>query len=79
MQRHKLKILPEYFDYVCTGEKSFEIRKNDRGFKVGDLLELHEYIPEKDEFTGRVVVREVTYMTDYAQKENYVVMAIDIA
>lgn len=36
-------------------------------------------IPEKDEFTGRVVVREVTYMTDYAQKENYVVMAIDIA
>ncbi|MEC1440531.1 DUF3850 domain-containing protein [Bacillus sonorensis] len=79
MQRHKLKILPEYFDYVYSGEKSFEIRRNDRGFKVGDLLELHEYIPEKNEFTGRVVVREVTYMTDYAQKENYVVMAIDIA
>ncbi|MGG4123635.1 ASCH/PUA domain-containing protein [Bacillus licheniformis] len=75
--RHQLKILPEYFDRVCTGEKTFEIRKNDRGFKVGDLLELYEYIPEKDEYTGRVMVREVTYMTDYAQKDNYVVMAIN--
>ncbi|KAA6451300.1 MULTISPECIES: ASCH/PUA domain-containing protein [Bacillus] len=75
--RHKLKILPEYFDCVCNDEKTFEIRKNDRGFKVGDLLELYEYIPEKDEYTGRVVIREVTYMTDYAQKDNYVVMAIN--
>ena len=75
--RHKLKLLPEYFDCVCTGEKTFEIRKNERGFKVGDLLELYEYIPEKDEYTGRVVIREVTYMTDYAQKDNYVVMAIN--
>ncbi|WP_326925039.1 DUF3850 domain-containing protein [Bacillus haynesii] len=65
------------FCRVCTGEKTFEIRKNDRGFKVGDLLELYEYIPEKDEYTGRVMVREVTYMTDYAQKDNYVVMAIN--
>ncbi|MDI5791609.1 hypothetical protein PO124_34395 [Bacillus licheniformis] len=25
-------------------------------------------MPEKDEYTGRVMIREVTYMTDYAQK-----------
>ncbi|KRT87117.1 MULTISPECIES: ASCH/PUA domain-containing protein [Bacillus] len=78
-QKHKLKILPEYFEAVCTGVKNFEIRRNDRNYQVGDLLELNEYIPEKAEFTGRVVVREVTYITDYAQQENYVVMSIDIA
>lgn len=76
MEKHKLKIMPEYFSDVCTGKKSFEIRKNDRDFRVGDMLLLCEYLPDKKEFTGRVVDRKVTYITDYAQKENYVVMAI---
>ncbi|QII47804.1 DUF3850 domain-containing protein [Bacillus paralicheniformis] len=76
MQTHKLKILPEYFEAVCSGKKSFEIRENDRGFQVGDKLMICEYIPEINEFTGRVVERRVMYMTDYAQKENYIVMAI---
>jgi ASC-1-like (ASCH) protein len=75
MNKHKLKILPEYFDAVCSGKKSFEIRKNDRDFCVGDMLLLCEYNPEQG-FTGRVADRKVTYMTDYAQQKNYVVMAI---
>lgn len=75
MVKHKLKILPEYFKEVCTGKKSFEIRKNDRGFHVGDTLLLCEFAPDNG-FTGRVVDRKVTYITDYEQKENYVVMAI---
>lgn len=35
---HELKIAPEYFKDVRTGLKKFEIRKNDRDFKVGDRL-----------------------------------------
>lgn len=35
-----------------------------------------EYIPDKKEFTGRVTDRMMVYIADYAQKENYVVMAI---
>lgn len=72
----KLKILPEFFEAVCTGKKSFEIRKNDRNFQVGDKLLLQEFIPETQEYTGRVVERRITYITDFEQKENYVVMAI---
>lgn len=73
---HKLKIQPEYFKEVCTGMKSFEIRRNDRDFKVGDKLLLQEYLPDSESYTGRVVERKITYITNYAQKDNYVVMAI---
>lgn len=29
---HELKIYPKYFDAILSGEKTFEIRRNDRGF-----------------------------------------------
>lgn len=41
---HELKTLPVYFDAVERGEKTFEVRKDDRGFQKGDtvrLLRLH--------------------------------------
>lgn len=73
---HKLKIHPEYFEAVCSGKKSFEIRENDRDFKIGDTLMLQEYDPQDKSYTGRVIERRVTYITDFSQKENYVVMSI---
>ncbi|MEI2365753.1 ASCH/PUA domain-containing protein [Niallia circulans] len=76
MVMHHLKIQPEYFDSVSKGTKSFEIRKNDRNYKVGDVLLLQEYLPSESKFTGRVIDRKITYITDYAQQEGYVVMGI---
>lgn len=73
---HCLKILPKYFNDVQSGVKTFEIRKNDRDFKVGDYLLLEEYLPDKEKYTGRKVEKKITYITDYAQKNNYIVMAI---
>lgn len=52
---HFLKIQPQYFEEVRNGNKSFEIRKNDRDFKVGDTLYLQEYNPLAQEYTGEVV------------------------
>ena len=37
---HELKTYSEYFKAVISGEKPFEIRKNDRNFKVGDYIAL---------------------------------------
>ena len=45
---HKLKILPNYFNAVKEREKTFEVRKNDRDYKVNDIIKLEEYVPEKD-------------------------------
>lgn len=39
---HELKLRKEFFDYVRFGIKKFEIRKDDRDYKVGDTLVLKE-------------------------------------
>lgn len=60
---HELKCWPKYFKAVESGEKPFELRLNDRGFEVGDTLELHEWDPaEGTGYTGKVISREVTYI-----------------
>ncbi len=40
---HEVKILPEYFDAVEKGVKTWEYRFNDRNYAVGDVLILHEW------------------------------------
>ena len=81
---HELKILPEYFEAVTTYKKTFEIRKNDRGFKVGDKLIFREWQPNDDQFinpgyTGREVIRWVSYILYDWQaglKDGYCIMAL---
>jgi hypothetical protein len=43
---HELKCWPEFFDAVARGDKTFEIRKNDRGFQRGDVLWLRKFDPQ---------------------------------
>lgn len=71
---HKLKIAPCYYEEVIAYRKTFEIRKNDRYFKVGDRVLLKEYV--NGEYTGRSVMFKITYLTDYEQKEGYCVFSI---
>lgn len=40
---------------AAVGVKRFEVRKNDRDFKVGDILVLQEYDPEADTYIGGIV------------------------
>jgi hypothetical protein len=62
MQRHELKTWPTYFAAVRSGQKRFEIRKNDREFAVGDVLALREFDPEQDQYTGQVEERQITFL-----------------
>lgn len=62
MTEHDLKTINPYFQAVWDGVKTFEIRKNDRNFKVGDLLKLREYLPDCSGYTGRVIYAEINYI-----------------
>ena len=58
---HALKVWPDYYPRIADGSKPFEIRYDDRGFQVGDVLHLREYAPGPDEYTGRSVRAVITY------------------
>lgn len=73
---HDLKIFPNYFHDVRIGIKTFEIRRDDRNFKKGDILKLREWDPLNKEYTGEYIGVQVTYITNFMQKKGYVVMSI---
>lgn len=35
---HRIKLLEDFAEAVLNGDKSFEIRKNDRGYQKGDTV-----------------------------------------
>lgn len=61
---HSLKTWPGPFNAVALGRKRYEVRRNDRGFQVGDVLELMEFEPDRACFTGRHLTAVVEYMTE---------------
>lgn len=79
MRLHILKIEGNYHMDVLLGKKTFEIRFNDRGYKVGDLVQFKTKKSEdKDEINYNLWpnVYQITYITDYKQLDNFVVFAI---
>lgn len=58
---HQLKTEPKHFADQKSGRKTFEVRKDDRGFSVGDVIELSEY-HEQIGFTGRKFKVRVGYI-----------------
>lgn len=73
MVDHELKIQPIYFNPVWNEEKTFEIRENDRDFKVGDIVRLREWDLVNCEYTGRSLLVIIIYITDFMQKPGYIV------
>ena len=71
---HELKTWPDYYRHLVDGTKTFEYRRNDRGFKVGDTLDLREWEPTFDRYTGRSMRRIVSYILDVGG--GFVVMAL---
>lgn len=78
MKTHELKILPKYFNDVWDGVKTFELRKDDRDYKVGDYLRLLEF--ENGNYTGKEVNFKISYLLrdceEYGLKEGFVILGI---
>lgn len=76
---HYLKTWPEYFNDVVIGIKQFELRKNDRDFKVGDYLLLRDWNPDTKKYSGRQTVKAVTYILkggNFGLEDGFVIMGI---
>lgn len=59
---HEVKIAASYYEDVAAGVKGFELRKNDRGYRVGDKLKMLEFNDGK--YTGRTIDADIVYMLE---------------
>ncbi|MCZ6868077.1 MAG: DUF3850 domain-containing protein [Gammaproteobacteria bacterium] len=81
---HKLKTWSDEWDAVSRRDKRFEFRRNDRDFKVGDVLRLQRWNPVLGEYTGALdILVPVTYVLHgnhhhaFGVPEGYCVMSLD--
>ena len=80
---HELKILTEYLLPILKGIKRFEVRKNDRDYKVGDILHLTQFFPstrdEEAHYGSIDIAVRVTYILSNPEyvKDDYVILGIE--
>jgi hypothetical protein len=76
--KHKLNILPEYFKEVLNENKTFELRKDNIDYKIGDVIELFEF--DGEVYTGQKCEKKISYILrnvdQYGLKEGFVILAI---
>lgn len=77
-KRHEIKIAASYYGDVVSGKKSFELRKNDRGYKEGDSLKMLEFKDGKH--TGRTIDADIVYMLEEytGLAEGYCILGIKV-
>lgn len=59
---HELKTWPRFFEELLRGNKTFELRRNDRDFQTGDDVIFKEWDEKLEDFTGRKLHRTITYV-----------------
>lgn len=77
-----LDILEKYLLPIIEGSKTFEIRYNrDRNFHVGQYVCLKhtrsDFVNHKNVMISTMLIIKIKYITNYAQKPDYVVFSFD--
>ncbi len=65
------KAIPELFEKVLSGEKTFDARLDRFECKPGDTLVLREWDPKKEKYTGRKLEKKVTYVLKSKDLEKF--------
>ncbi|MGZ2455495.1 ASCH/PUA domain-containing protein [Rhizobium anhuiense] len=75
---HELKCWPEQFAAIESGEKTFEYRRNDRDYQVGDTLIIFEWDPDEDAYTGKELARTICHILaeGFGLPEGYAVLGL---
>lgn len=75
---HEIKLAELYYEDVKSGKKTFELRKNDRGYKIGDALLMTEYAGGNP--TGRTIYADIIYILEgyTGLQEGYAILGIKV-
>jgi len=79
--KHTIKLSDKYYQRVISGQKTFEIRKNDRDYQVGDTLLMFDPDVNLDMYSdmpSNYIHAKIVYMTTEFQQEGYCVLGIEI-
>lgn len=86
MKLHELKIKHEYLIEVYMGRKTFELRKNDRDYQVGDLIRFIDIKQSNsgncdcDIYIDKDTLYKITYILknveEYGLDKDYCILAI---
>ena len=84
MKLHELKIKHEYLIEVDMGRKTFELRKNDRDYQVGDLIRFIDIKQDNkgdcDIYIDKDTLYKITYVLkdvpQYGLDKDYCILAI---
>ena len=77
--RHIIKLREEFADAVVNGDKTFEVRLNDRGYQKGDTVKFRVVTTMGIEFYHEIneMEFEITYVLNgWGLKDGYVAFAI---
>ena len=78
---HELKTWPDPFQAAWIGDKTYEVRVNDRGFKTGDDIVLIEWDPRDNVYSGRNIIgtiRHITHGGNFGLPETLCVFSFDV-
>ncbi|WP_066631790.1 DUF3850 domain-containing protein [Labilibacter marinus] len=80
MDIHKIKIENQHYLDIAMLRKRFEVRKCERDYKVGDLLELHRYNEGKPLHNEVLYVKVIHMILGgmYGIENGYCVMSIKV-
>ena len=80
---HRVKIQPQWYKLCENGEKTCEIRYNDRDYNINDTIILCEYDLNKKEYTGKELIRNISHVLHSADcdglKKGYVILSLTAA
>ncbi len=79
MKLHEIKIKDNYYYALIHGYKSFELRKNDRNYQVGDLIHFvdvngNDFLNES--FNLFIITYVLKNVSEYGLNENYCILSI---
>lgn len=76
---HELKILKSFADAIISGDKTFEVRHNDRGFQKGDIVrfKVEDHPEKREDHPISKKLYEITYvLNSWGINEGFVVFSI---